>query len=352
MASLEDVARAAGVSTATVSRALSGRGRTSAATRERVRALAESLGYVASATASSLASGRAQNIGVVVPLLDRWFFATVLDGIASMLAPRGFDMTLYNVTADPAQRAHLFDVSLRRGRVDGLIVLSTPLSDDEVARVQGLDIPLLGLGVPRREIDALRVDDTAVGRAATAHLLALGHRDIAHIGPSIAAETGADPDFDIPARRRLGFEEAMRDAGVPHPRFVSADFTVEGGRAAALALLDDPHPPTAIFAASDELAYGVLAAARDRGVEVPERLSVIGVDGHDLAELFGLTTIDQFPHAQGRRAGEAILAAVEARTGAEAGTPGAEPDAGTGDAASLPFELVVRGTTDIPGGDA
>ena len=87
MASLDDVARAAGVSTATVSRALSGRGRTSEATRQRVRAAADALGYVASATASSLASGRAENIGVIVPLMDRGFFATVLDGIAGRLVP-------------------------------------------------------------------------------------------------------------------------------------------------------------------------------------------------------------------------------------------------------------------------
>lgn len=339
MTSLDDVARAAGVSAATVSRALSGRGRTSEATRDRVRAAADALGYVASATASSLASGRAENIGIIVPLMDRWFFATVLDGIASRLAPRGYDVTLYNLTDDPQQRRHLFETSLRRGRVDGLIVLSVALSDDEVACLQGVGLPVLGLGVPRRELAGLRVDDTAVGRAATEHLLALGHRDIAHVGQPVAPGFAADPDLDIPARRRRGFEAAMQEASAGgtsvRSRFVEADFTVEGGRLAAHALLRDDHPPTAVFAASDEIAYGVLTAAREQGVLVPDRLAVIGVDGHDMAALFDLTTIDQFPHAQGERAGEAMLAVLD------------DPES-TLAPASLPFELVLRGTTAAP----
>ncbi len=335
MASLDDVARAAGVSTATVSRALSGRGRTSEATRARVRAAADALGYVASASASSLASGRAENIGVIVPLMDRWFFATVLDGIASRLAPRGYDITLYNVAADPGQRQRLFDRTLRRGRVDGVIVLSVALTDAEIAALDALELPVVGLGLPRGELGGLRVDDTAVGRAATEHLLGLGHRDIAHIGQSVDAGGPSDPAYDVPTRRRRGFEAAMADAGAT-PRFVPSDFTVEGGRRAAVALLSAPTRPTAIFAASDEMAYGALTAAREIGLRVPEDLSVMGVDGHDFAELFGLTTIDQFPHAQGERAGEAILAAV-----AGEGEP-------VGTSSSLPFALVTRRTTAPP----
>lgn len=362
MASLDDVARAAGVSTATVSRALSGRGRTSEATRERVRAAADELGYVASATASSLASGRAENIGVIVPLMDRWFFATVLDGIAARLAPRGYDLTLYNLTDDPAQRRRLFETSLRRGRVDGLIVLSVALTDDEVVALETLDLPVVGLGVPRGELPALRVDDTAVGRASAEHLLALGHREIVHIGQSVGAEVaGRAPAYDIPTRRRAGFEAAMAAAGAA-ARFVESDFTVDGARRAAVALLRGggggaadagtgaARRPTAIFAASDEMAYGVLTAARDLGLRVPEDLSVIGVDGHDLAELFGLTTIDQFPHAQGERAGDAILAAL-GRPAAGAPDPGPPADApGTPAGLAAPAGLGAPAGLAAPGG--
>lgn len=196
----------------------------------------------------------------------------------------------------------------------------------------------MGLGVPRGDFPSLRVDDTAVGRTATEHLLQRGHRDIAHISESLPATSPADPEFEIPSRRRRGYEAAMADAGIRAPRFAEADFTIDGGRRAAHALLRSAEPPTAIFAASDEMAYGVLTAARELGLSVPGDLSVIGVDGHDLAGLFDLTTIDQFPHAQGERAGEAILAALEAPTPAEAGLA----------AASLPFELVVRGSTAGP----
>jgi len=330
---IEEVARAAGVSTATVSRALSGRGRLSEATRVRVRAAAADLGYVVSAAASTLASGRAENVGVIVPLLDRWFFATVLDGIATQLAPRGYDMTLYNLTDDPAQRRGLFETSLRRRRVDGLIVLSVVLGADERDQLTALPVPVVGLGVPHAGVAGLRVDDTAVGRRATEHLLQLGHRDIVHLGWSTQA--GADEALDIPTRRRRGFVEAMADAGVAAPRIVEAGVTVESAHARARELLSGDDRPTAIFAASDEMAYGVLAAARERGLDVPRDLSVIGVDGHELGALFGLTTIEQFPHAQGERAGRAILAALGV-------------DGVAAPAASLPFDLVVRGSTAPP----
>ncbi|MFT3797818.1 LacI family DNA-binding transcriptional regulator [Microbacterium sp.] len=331
MTGIDEVARAAGVSTTTVSRALSGRGRVSERTRERVRRAADELGYVGSAAAASLASGRTENVGVVAPLRGPWFFATVLDGIASRLTPRGYDLTLYHLGDDPEQRRGVFERSLRRQRVDGLIVLSVHLDDDEIARLGALGLPIVGLGVPRPELPALRVDDTAVGRLATAHLLALGHRDIAHIGQTLPP--GASPELDIPSRRRRGFEAAMGDAGIARPRFAEADFTVAGARAAARELLTGPDRPTAIFAASDEMAYGVLAVAGELGLSVPRDLSVVGVDGHDLGELFGLTTIDQFPHGQGARAGDAILAALGVTEAA---------------AAPLPFELVVRTSTAPP----
>lgn len=333
MAGLEDVARDAGVSITTASRALAGRGRISAATRARVQEAADRLGYVPSAAASALASGRAQNVGVIVSLMDRWFFATVLDGIADRLAPLGYDLTLYNVTADPAQRRRLFEVSLRRGRVDALIILSVAVTDEETRALSALGIPVLGLGVPHRAITGPRVDDVAVGRAATEHLLALGHRNIVHVGHAEPPASG-DPDLDVPTQRRHGFEAAMAAAGIAEARSAPAEFTVAGGRRAAAELLSGSRPPTAVFAASGEIAYGVIAAARARGMDVPGELSVIGVDGHDLAELFALTTIDQFPHAQGERVAEATL-----------GMLGAAPPPPEG---PLPFDLVVRASTAPP----
>ncbi|WP_394279214.1 LacI family DNA-binding transcriptional regulator [Microbacterium sp.] len=330
MTGIDDVARAAGVSAATVSRALSGRGRISDATRARVRTAAAELGYVVSAAASALATGRASNIGVLVPLLDRWFFSNVLDGIASRLAPRGYDITLYSMGEDPAQRASVLDVSLRRRRVDGLIVLSATLAEDEVDRLLALELPVIGLGATSGRLPVLRVDDAALARLATEHLLELGHRRIAHIGYS----RDGDPGFDIPSLRRYGFAEAMADAGVASAQFAPAEFTIEEGHRAAGVLLDGAEPPTAIFAASDEMAFGALFAARERGLEVPRDLSVIGVDGHEMSGFFELTTMAQFPHAQGERAGDAVLRVIEE------GSDAADE--------ALPFELVRRTSTAPP----
>ena len=331
MASIDEVARLAGVSTATVSRALSGRGHVSESARERVQAAASSLGYVVSSRASSLASGRTRNIGVVVPFLDRWFFSTVLSGVSAALMRAGYDITLYNITADKDVRRHVFDTFLRRQRVDAVIAVSIELDEDETQQLLDLGLPVIAIGGPNPKLDTLTVDDVAVAQLATEHLLGLGHTEIAHIG----ANPEFDIDFHIPTNRRLGFERALAKAGVPlNPAFLEpADFTVEGGYRAAKQLLGRPGPrPTAVFAASDEMAIGALLAARDLGFAVPGDLSIVGIDGHELGEFFRLTTVDQFPLGQGERAADAVLAKL---TDPEAVRP----------PAALPYELNVRGTT-------
>ncbi|QIG38894.1 LacI family transcriptional regulator [Microbacterium sp. 4R-513] len=332
MVSIDEVARAAGVSTATVSRALSGRGHVSDPTRARVEAAAKSLGYVVSASASSLASGRTRNIGVLVPFLDRWFFSTVLSGIATALQRRGYDITLYTLTADRSQRREIFDTFLRRQRIDGVIAISIELGEEETDLLLELNLPVIAIGGPNAKLTTLTVEDATVARLATEHLIALGHHAIAHIG----ASPEFDIDFHIPTQRRQGFEQALADAGLPaRPElYEPADFTIEGGFRAAKQILGRPGAnPTAIFAASDEMAIGALLAARELGYRVPEDLSVIGIDGHELGEFFRLTTVDQFPLGQGERAADAILAELEMPQGER----GARSD--------LPFELIVRGST-------
>lgn len=328
MAGIDDVARAAGVSTATVSRALSGRGVVSTATRERVVDAAQRLGYVVSAAASSLATGRTRAVGVVVPFLDRWFFSTVLAGISDGLVREGYDITLYSVTADPDERHRVFGDNLRRRRIDGVITIALELTDEESTRVRGLGVPVVAIGGPNPRLTALTVDDLAVGRLATAHLLDLGHRRIAHIGADGVSEAS------VPILRRRGFDETM-DAADAAPRFAPADFTIEGGSAAARALLSAHERPTAVFAASDEMAIGAILAARELGLRVPEDVSVIGVDGHELGRWFGLTTVDQFARGQGTRAAEALLDEIA----------GAAPAQRRG---TLPFELHDRGSTAPP----
>ncbi|MDO9591534.1 MAG: LacI family DNA-binding transcriptional regulator, partial [Microcella sp.] len=162
MVGIDDVARRAGVSTATVSRALSGRGHVAATTRERVEAAAADLGYVVSASASSLATGRTRNIGVVVPFLNRWFYTSVIEGAQRRLMQYGYDLTLYNLSGDDQERAKVFDDHLLRQRVDAVIAVSLELTVAEITSLHALSKPLVGVGGPLSGVRTLSIDDVAV----------------------------------------------------------------------------------------------------------------------------------------------------------------------------------------------
>ena len=336
MVGIDEVARHAGVSTATVSRALSGNAHVSPATRLKVERAAGELGYVVSSTASSLASGRMKNIGVVVPFLSRWFFSSVVEGAQQELLRNGYDLTLYNLTGGGEERRSVFEHFLLRQRVDAVIAISLELTESEVARLHALGKPLVGVGGPIAGVRTLTIDDVSVARLATEHLLALGHTRIAHIG----GNKDFDLDFHLPTNRRVGYEAALAAAGIdPEPGlFQPADFTMAGGYQAAKQLLGRAHDrPTAIFAASDEMAIGSILAARDLGMVVPRDVSVIGIDDHDLAEFFGLSTIAQFPRGQGEAAVGILLDQLH---------PGEHDHAGLN--TPMPFELIVRSSTARP----
>ena len=339
---IQKVAELAGVSTATVSRALAGKKSVSTLTKAKVEAAAKELGYVASSAASSLASGRNRSVGVLVPFLDGWFYIRVLKGAHAALSDAGYDLTLYHLDQSATdsgvrknpRRERLFDEFLRRQRVDGFIAVSLELTDAELERLRTIGKPMIGIGGPLPRAMTLSIDDTAIARLATEHLLALGHREIAHIG----GDPLLDLDFHLPAHRRVGYEAALVAHGItPDPLLVrGADFTIAGGYRATLQLLGDPRvSPTAIFAASDEMAMGAIMAARDLGKKVPDDLSIIGIDGHELGDFFGLTTVSQFPETQGRLAAEAVLRVLHGEPATAHNVP-------------LPFELVVRRSTSAP----
>jgi len=176
-----------------------------------------------------------------------------------------------------------------------------------------------------------------VARLATEHLLSLGHLSIAHIGGNHEVER----DFHLPTNRRVGYEAALEAVGItPDPElFQPADFTLQGGYQAAKQLFGNPRKrPTAVFAASDEMAIGTMLAARDMGLHVPEDVSVIGVDDHELSEFFGLSTVAQFPAEQGRQAVAILMDQLH---------PG-RSDVSTINT-PLDFELIVRSSTARPG---
>ena len=336
MPGITEVAELAGVSTATVSRALSGNGHVSPATRERVQSAASELGYVVSSNASSLATGRTKNVGVVIPFLNRWFYGSVIEGAEQALLSHGYDLTLYNLSGGGDERRSVFEHFLLRKRVDAVIAISLELTANEVSRLLDLGKPIVGIGGPLPGVRTLSVDDVAVARLATEHLLSLGHRTIAHIGGTKESEM----DFHLPTNRRLGYESALEAVGiqVDPELFQAADFTIQGGYQAAKQLFGNPRKrPTAVFAGSDEMAIGTILAARDMGLHVPEDISIIGIDDHELSEFFGLSTVAQYPDEQGRKAVEILMDQLHpgTREKGSLNTP-------------LEFDLIVRSSTARP----
>jgi DNA-binding LacI/PurR family transcriptional regulator len=332
VASIEDVARQAGVSIATVSRALRGLPDVAAATRDRVLAAATELNYVASPFAARLASGRTTTVGLVVPFVSRWFFAEVIATVEAALRHAGFDLLLYNL-GDAEGRGRFFDVMPMRKRVDGVLVASLVLDDAEFGALTELKRPVGLLGLQREGFLSARIDDVAAARTAVDHLIGAGHRRIGLIG----GDTDDPMAFTPPLHRRDGYRDALHAAGSDvDPQLEQLGyFTVEGGRAAARALLALPEPPTAIFAESDEMAYGALREIRDAGLRMPADVAVIGFDDQPLSELMDLSTIRQPVAEQALDITTRLLALIAEDSDEVPGRPDVV----------LPTELVVRGST-------
>jgi LacI family repressor for deo operon, udp, cdd, tsx, nupC, and nupG len=329
--SLADVARAAGVSSATASRALSGRPGVSPATRANVLSVAERMHYVVSPEASQLASGARGRVAVVVPHLSRWFFGALLEGLESRLRRADLDVLLYQV-ATQEERRGFFDKLPARRKVDAVVVLAFPVSEAEQERLGLLGVSVLAAGGQVASYPYVSMDDRAAARQAMDHLLFLGHRRIA----MIAAVDPDSPEWAHGMGRTDAYHEALADAGIgPDPRLVvTVPWGGSRGADAMAELLGLREPPTAVYAHSDELAFGALATCRRAGVRVPEDISVVGIDDHPLAELADLTTVAQPVVRQGELAGQMVVDTL-------AGVPV------TG-GRTVPTRLVVRGTTAPP----
>jgi len=336
VAKIEEVSERAGVSTATVSRALRGLPGMSDATRARVLQAAAELGYVPDPSAASLASGRTRIVGIVVPYVTRWFFASVVDAAQAHLREHGYDVLLYNLGDQGSSERRMEAVAALRKRVAAVMVLSQSLDADEVEALKALHMPVAVVGADVAGLSSVRIDDRMVARLATRHLVDLGHRRIAHI----AADIESSQHLRAPHDRLAGYQETLREAGIEPDAdlVVCGDWSMRSGAEAVQSLLELPpdRRPTAVFASSDEMAVGALLAAHHLGVSTPSALSVVGVDDNEMSEYLQLTTVRQPVREQGRRAAELLLGQVE------------------GDASPisevLPIELVVRGSTAPPPG--
>ena len=340
-----DVARHAGVSAATVSRALRGLPNVSRETRTKVLTAADELGYAASPLASALATGRMRSIGLVMPQAGRWFFAEIVRGIEAALRRHGYDLVLH-VLGDDDRRAEFFGSLPVRRRVDALLLVGLDVSEHETAVLLDLGLPLAWVGEPVAGVHGELVDDAEAARLAAGHLVELGHRRIAVVGGPLDG-TRASPSA---VRRTSACREVLADAGIPvRPEWIrDGEFTAEGARRVVPALFDaDAEPPTALLCQSDEMAFGALGALRRLGLACPEDVSVVGIDGHELAATFDLTTVAQPVENLGAQAARWLVARLAE---ADDDEDDDDPD-GAGDDEALrihPVRLDVRGSTAPP----
>ena len=231
------MARLAGVSTATVSRALRGLPTVSAATRRRVLAAAEQLQYAVSPSASRLAGGRTGTVAVVVPRITRWFFGTVVEAVEEFLHQSGYDLLLYNLGGREQVRQRVLRNANLHKRVDAIMLVATPLRPADLTALAELDLPgiTISSGSTVPGWPCVRIDDVAAARTATRHLLDLGHRRIAHI----SGDPNDELAFTTHTDRRRGYREALRHAGLrPDPGLdMESQFTIDGGNQATVELL-------------------------------------------------------------------------------------------------------------------
>lgn len=331
-ARMSDVAARAGVSPATVSRALRGQTSVSPATRDRVLRAASDLHYVVSPAASGLATGRTATVGVIAPRVTQWYYGRVVAAAGRGLRDHGLDLLLYNL-GDAAGRSRFFERMPLRRRVDAVLFLAVELTEAEIESLRRLQVPVVVVGCAVPGWWSVRIDDVGGAAKAVSHLINLGHRDIGMLSSTV------EPGFTFPAPddRLRGYEQALHTAGLDRlPRFeAAAPWGVDGGAAAMAELLGAQPQPTAVFAESDEVGFGALRTLRRAGVRVPRQLSVVGFDDHEMSDLLDLTTVAQPVSEIGQQAARLLIGALE--------QPGQTPRS-----VVLPTRLVVRATTGPP----
>lgn len=303
MPTIVDVAREAGVGVGTVSRVLNDHPRVSPTTRERVQEAIERLGYRPNPLARALSKGKTTSISVLAPYFTSDSVVLRIRGLVDALRNSSYQLTIHDIETPDAVADRLADPTTLSFSA-GLVVVSLQPGDAQLAVLRALDSPVVFVDAEADGFDSFFIDNVEGGRLATQHLIDLGHERIAFVG-----DPEVDGGFTSSLHRRLGYEEALRTAGLP----VDPDLIVRGpfGRSVAHrmtnSLLERDRRPTAIFAASDTQALGVLEAARLRGMDVPEDLSVIGFDDVEVAQYVGLTTVHQPLYQSGLVAGETLL---------------------------------------------
>ncbi|MFN8433481.1 MAG: LacI family DNA-binding transcriptional regulator [Anaerolineales bacterium] len=330
---IRDVARQAGVSHQTVSRVINGSEDVLPETRAIVEATIEELGYRPSAIARSMARGLTHTLAIISPNLTDYTFASVIEG-AEVEARQHNYFVLSSSASDPKAFQGLVDELVGHRRVDGVIVIN-PYADERYEFLPK-DFPVVFVGARSHDenVCSISLDDQKVAYEATQHLISLGHKRIALVTGPMEEDCSQD--------RLEGFQRALKEAGISFDQSLvfEGDWSASSGSEALMDFVQKGNLPTAVFAQNDRMAMGVMRAARDANLKVPDQLSVIGVDDMPLSSYFDppLTTMRQDMPLIGQEAIRKLIEIIQNKTVEQT-------------VLKLPAQLVVRQST-VKGGDS
>lgn len=327
---IKDIARLAGVSTATVSRALSDSGLVTDSTREKVQAAARQLDYRMNVRARNLRIQKSMSVLLVVRNMSNPFYLEIFKGVEAVAREAGYLLLMGNTEDEAARDIEYFDM-LRDGNADGMILMTGQMpADHQLLKVAADMVPVVVAleAIENSGLAHVQIDNREACRKAVRHLIDLGHRRIGHI---------AGPVPEILGRlRQEGYRRTMAEAGLtvsPQHEAVG-DYSIQSGRVCCRRIFEAGDPPTALFCANDEMAFGAIGELRDMGLKVPDDVSVVGFDDIVMSDSFSppLTTIRQPCTEIGQTAMTMLLDILSARL--------TEPEIKL-----IPTELIVRGST-------
>ena len=332
MANIHDVARRARVSTATVSRVLSGADVVRPQTREAVMRAVTALGYVPNSNARSLSMGRSKMLGIVISDITNPFFPELLQRFTELAESFDFSVLMSHTNYDPIRVRKAVQRMLAH-KIEAAAIMTSELDADSLRQLSDNHVPLVFLdsaeGVPVEERRTVEVDYEAGIRQAIDHLVKLGHRDIAFISGPLELRSAA--------WRRGFFLKQLQEHGIHKPRVATGDYRVEGGYRAMKTLLQDGKHPTAVITSNDLTAFGAVNALADAGLSIPHDVSIIGFDDIQMSEAFNprLTTVKLSRSEIGTRAFNLLHASLRGEK------PGAPQD-------PIATSLVIRESTAPP----
>jgi len=307
-----DVSELAGCSIATVSRVLNSPELVKEDTRETVLQAIDELGFIPKADARDRARKGIGRIGVITPFFTLPSFSQRLRGIASALIDSSYNVSIYPV--DTLDRLESYYTTLPyANQVDGLIIVSLPIDDPSAERFKKNGIPVIFIENHIPDFSSIEIDNYFGGQLAAKHFLSKGHTLCAYVGDTVLPEYTLRPE----GQRLAGYRDTLRASGVNlSEKYIKLPVFPPRDQAEQVhELLDLDQPPTAVFAATDDLALQVLKIARQRNVQVPEELAVIGFDDIDIASYLELTTINQSLGKSGKLAAKRLMEEIENATG-------------------------------------